>query len=239
MPCICQWTLSIRNRNLSPLLSPPQIGGSGDVVTMVLSNGLYTFQSAPCTIRVPSIAVRCLAPPGVGASHTVTLVVDGIASAPFPNRTVSYAPPTLTSVEVLSGAGASVDAVGTAGGSMVALRGLVRRFLLCPACQCAPLEASVPTLAALLIRLSSPHPLSSELWVQPSEPPFLGPGDVQSRRVHASQWRQGTRSLFLSLSYQSSGITNTCPPHTSVLHVVWVPLFGESRLSHAPCSPCA
>jgi hypothetical protein len=124
----------------------------------VLSNSVYTFQSGPCTVVTPSAAVRCLAPPGVGANHTVTLVVDGVVSAPYPNRTLSYAAPTLTSVEVLAGPGdarATVDAIGTAGGSVVAIRGLVRDGPHCVLLWSVP-RCSVVGVCRLLTPLPSP-----------------------------------------------------------------------------------
>ena len=109
-----------------PTVLPLQIGGLLALVHLALSNGAYTFTSPPCTIVTPSFEVECVAPPGVGAGHAVTIVVDGVPSAPLANRTLAYAPPSLTSIAVLSGDGEADGGVPTLGGSTVVITGLVR-----------------------------------------------------------------------------------------------------------------
>lgn len=113
-------------------LTPPssyhrvQIGSALATVVLTLSNGVYTFSSAPCTIVSPSTGVRCTAPPGVGMGHAVTLTVDGVTSDPLPNRTLAYAAPSLTTIVASVGAdGQGADGVGTEGGTTIVITGLV------------------------------------------------------------------------------------------------------------------
>jgi hypothetical protein len=113
-------------------LTPPlsyarmQIGSALATVVLTLSNGVYTFSSAPCAIVSPSTGVRCTAPPGVGMGHAVTLTVDGVTSDPLPNRTLAYAAPSLTTIVASVGAdGQGADGVGTEGGTTVVITGLV------------------------------------------------------------------------------------------------------------------
>ncbi len=85
----------------------------------------YNFTSLPCTIVTPTVVVQCVAPVGVGARHSVRVVVDGVSSDPLPNATLSYAPP-VVSLLTVAGARSLEDnaTVGTAGGSLVLLTGL-------------------------------------------------------------------------------------------------------------------
>jgi hypothetical protein len=77
-------------------------GVASSNVTVVLSNGPFTFQSESptCTVLDPGALVRCSAPPGVGYGHgVVVVVVDGVSSGVFPNRrTLAYEPPSVLSI---------------------------------------------------------------------------------------------------------------------------------------------
>ena len=98
-----------------------QVGAPGALVLLTLSNGVYSFQSGPCNVTVPSTAVVCTAPAGVGMRHAVTLTVDGVASAPFANRTISYAAPAVASLTLQP---ANADgSVNTTGGVTVTIAG--------------------------------------------------------------------------------------------------------------------
>jgi hypothetical protein len=102
-----------------------QVGGLGAVVLLSLFNGAHgPFVSAPCTIVVPSHEVRCVAPQGVGAGHRVSISVDGVNSAPFMNRTLSYAAPVVLRLSIVRAVSLEADgAVGTGGGSVVTVTG--------------------------------------------------------------------------------------------------------------------
>ncbi len=105
-------------------ISGLQVGATGTTVVLTLSNGEYSFVSTPCRVVVSGAQVVCVAPPGVGAHHAVTVSVGGVSSPPFPNRTLSYAPPALASLVVASAVTLEGDGkVGTAGGSVVVLAG--------------------------------------------------------------------------------------------------------------------
>ncbi len=69
--------------------------------------------------------VQCEAPEGVGGAHSVVLFVDGVPSAPYPNGTVSYGPPTLSSLTVRTPHSLEGDgSVGTVGGTVVVITGV-------------------------------------------------------------------------------------------------------------------
>ena len=95
-----------------------QVGAFGATVHLSLSNGAFNFTSPPCRVVNASVAVRCTAPPGVGAGHSVVLVVDSVPSVPFPNTTLSYAPPTLQRLDI-----DAPEGVGTQGGYRVVIWG--------------------------------------------------------------------------------------------------------------------
>ena len=101
-------------------VSGDRLGTPGAIVIMVLSNGEFSFRSPPCTVVSPGTSLQCVVPPGVGARHNVTLVVDGVASAPFAGGLLAYRAPVVLEVVVQRD---PVEAVSTSGGPLVILTG--------------------------------------------------------------------------------------------------------------------
>jgi hypothetical protein len=103
-----------------------QVGGIGSSVFIVLSRtNVGTFRTSDCDIRIPSSRIRCVSPPGVGTGLALRLMVDGMASPPFVNGTISYAAPAITALRVISG-GSDHEGGGvpTTGGGVVVVEGV-------------------------------------------------------------------------------------------------------------------
>ena len=88
------------------------LGLNASAVTVTYSGALWgqpirTYVSPNCSIVAPNMLLACSVVPGTGANLSVTVMVDGYASAPSAT-TLSYVPPTVTSVIVSAGA-AGVD----------------------------------------------------------------------------------------------------------------------------------
>lgn len=88
------------------------LGLNASAVVVSYSGALWgqpirTYVSPNCTIVVSNLILACSVVPGTGANLTVTVTVDGYTSTPSAT-TLSYVPPTVTSVIVSAGA-AGVD----------------------------------------------------------------------------------------------------------------------------------
>ncbi len=106
-----------------------QLGAIDSTVLMVLSSVNFgSFPATDCSIVTSGSRVRCTSPPGVGAGLAVTLVVDGVASPPFANGTLSYSSPAITGLLVLVASQdsdvSSGGSVPTTGGGLVVVQGL-------------------------------------------------------------------------------------------------------------------
>jgi hypothetical protein len=98
------------------------LGAAGSAVFMTLSGEQFgPFVSGACEVISFGSRVRCVSPQGVGSNLLLSISVDGIVSPPLANRTLSYAPPSITNLHVISGAGD--DGVPTTGGAVVVLEG--------------------------------------------------------------------------------------------------------------------
>jgi hypothetical protein len=103
-----------------------RLGGLTSLLQMRLSNGEFSFTSSHCEVTLSSAVARCYAPAGVGFGHRLTLIVDDVASAPYPNATLAYAPPAVRGLHVLHSTSLDTTAGGTVdttGGSAVLLVG--------------------------------------------------------------------------------------------------------------------
>jgi hypothetical protein len=145
-----------------------QLGGVGAVVLLGLSNGVHTFPGAPCAVTAPGVEVRCEAPIGVGSRHAAWVEVDGVASAPFPNATLSYAPPSIATITVLravgdEGGNAPVG-VSTEGGSVVVIAGAN----FGPATGITPTPLGAVTYTPPDFVVGRGVPVSAGLWAVPA-----------------------------------------------------------------------
>ena len=109
-------------------LTGSQLGLTGDVVVMTLSNsddgaarGL-SFSSLSCVVVVPSTVIECAAPPGLGRGYGVSVTVDNVTSDVYTTTRLSYGVPVITDVYVVDDSGATA-AASTSGGDTVVLRG--------------------------------------------------------------------------------------------------------------------
>jgi hypothetical protein len=101
-----------------------QLGALGSSPTLVLSSSRWgEFRTPPCAVVAPGSRVRCTSPAGVGTDLAVVAVVDGVASPPYANGTLSYSPPAITGLRVVSGGGAGAG-VPTSGGGVVVVEGV-------------------------------------------------------------------------------------------------------------------
>ncbi len=107
-----------------------RMGIPGSVVTLTLAHqALGSFTSLPCQVVLPGVQVRCPAPAGAGDRLLAFLTVDSAPGPPFVNGTVSYAPPSVSTVAIeeanaSSGhVGCSASGSSTAGGCLVVLTG--------------------------------------------------------------------------------------------------------------------
>ncbi len=101
-----------------------QLGGPDSTVFLVLASSRFgSFVSGVCDIAVAGTRVRCVSPPGVGTGLSVSLSVDGVVSPPFANGTLSYVPPSITSLYAADGEAGAGGGVPTSGGGVVVIRG--------------------------------------------------------------------------------------------------------------------
>jgi hypothetical protein len=104
-----------------------QLGALGSSVFLVLSSSLFgEFRTPPCDVVAPGSRVRCTSPAGVGTGLAVVMLVDGVASPPFTDGTLSYLPPAITGLRVVAGGDAVDGDVGvpTLGGGSVVVEGV-------------------------------------------------------------------------------------------------------------------
>jgi hypothetical protein len=98
---------------VSSAISVVYTGGS-----LGLMSRSHTVDQGACTVAAPGTYIKCPSQPGVGANYSLSVVVDGGASAASA-AVLSYAPPIINSVD-----GPGALGCPTAGGVAVHLQGV-------------------------------------------------------------------------------------------------------------------
>ena len=115
------------------VVSGTNVGAVGAAIVLTLTNGVYTLVAGRCSVVNASLVVSCASPVGVGTNYSVVITVDDASSAPFSTPRLSYAPPSITALAMVSsslaggngtGSNAEATALGsTSGGTRVAITG--------------------------------------------------------------------------------------------------------------------